>query len=87
MRSAKIKITLALMVAYFLLFFAIQPLVMISAGVWPINYIVGFFYDVYFWSWVGRLDESNIIFEIWTNVGEYWCGRVESCSISSQSNI
>jgi hypothetical protein len=80
------KTSLTLLAIYLILFSTIQALAMLTAGIWPASNIVNFVYDALYWSWISNLDESNLIFRLWVNTGEFWCSRLDSCTIATTDN-
>ncbi|MCO4798717.1 MAG: hypothetical protein KC484_05860 [Colwelliaceae bacterium] len=72
-------------VFYVLLFFAIAPMRNVVTE-WQTHIgmkIIGYTQKYLYWSWVGKLEEENIIREIWSSNQLYWCIQSESCSVKT----
>ena len=71
------------LVVYSVGFFAVVPTRILTANseLWFVRDFSRGLYDVLYWSWVGKLDRSNIIREVWNGNTLFWCGEIESCTL------
>ena len=46
-------------------------------------------YSLYYYpyqSWIGSLNENNLIRVLWINNGEFWCAAVDPCTVQSAAS-